>query len=205
VDAVPQGRRKGAPHQARGVASTPGSGSGNRIRERSLTDEPCVVERAAQPYLKITCQVTAGVPAAVDTAFPALFGWLGSRGLAPSGPPFIRTTEIDRGGQPLELEVGVPVAEAVSGEGEVESDTLPAGRYLTLLHVGPYRSRTEPDLEDARAALLRFAEERGIVCGRPTDRGEALECSVEHLRVGPVDTPDHSKWETEFAYLIVDG
>lgn len=31
-----------------------------------------------------------------------------------------------------------------------------------------------------------------------------MTCCVEHFRVGPVDDPDHSKWETEFAYLIVE-
>jgi effector-binding domain-containing protein len=173
-------------------------------RPHTQTSQPSVSERAAQPYLKITRQVTAGVPAAVDEAFPALFAWLGARGVAPAGPPFIRTTEVDRGGEPLEIEAAVPVDEAVSGDGEVEDDTLPAGRYLTLLHAGPYRSRTEPGLGDARASLLRFAAERGIAFGRPTDRGEGLACSVEHLRVGPAETPDHSGWETELAYLIVD-
>ncbi len=173
-------------------------------RPRSAASKPSVSQRAAKPYLKITCQVTAGVPAAVDEAFPALFAWLGTRGIAPSGPPFIRTTAVDRGGEPLELELAVQVDEAVSGDGEVEADTLPADRYLTLLHVGPYRSSTEPDLEDARASLLRFAKEKGIAFGTLTDRGEALACSVEHLRVGPAETSDYSRWETEFAYLILD-
>jgi hypothetical protein len=64
---------------------------------------------------QITRQVSAGVPAAVDEAFPALFAWLGARGVASAGPPFIRTTEVDPGGEPLEIEAAVPVDEAVSG------------------------------------------------------------------------------------------
>jgi effector-binding domain-containing protein len=168
------------------------------------TPEPRIEERAVQPYLKIRRQVTSGVPDAVDDAFPALFAWLGERGIEPAGPPFIRTLEVDEHGEPLELEVSVPVAEAVSGGREVEADTLPAGRYLTVVHVGPYRSETETDLADARAALLRFARERGIVYSLETARGATLPCAVEHFRIGPVDTPDYSTWETEFAYLIVD-
>jgi effector-binding domain-containing protein len=169
-----------------------------------MTAQPQIEERAAQPYLGITRQVTHGVPAAVDQAFPALFAWLGRRGIEPAGPPFIRTREVDRRGEPLELDVAVPVASAAEGEGEVRADVLPAGRYLTLLHVGPYRSETATDLGDARDALLRYADERGIVYSRATARGAALPCAVEQLRIGPVDTPDHATWETELAYLIDD-
>ena len=51
----------------------------------------------------------AGVAAAVDTAFPELFRWLGERGVEPAGPPFIRLLEVDVDGEPLELEVGRPL------------------------------------------------------------------------------------------------
>jgi RNA polymerase sigma-70 factor, ECF subfamily len=170
-----------------------------------MTDQPHIEERAEQPYLGITRQVTQGVPAAVDRAFPALFAWLGEHGIEPAGPPFIRTCEVDERGEPLELDVGVPVAAPVEAAGEVRADALPAGRYLTLLHVGPYRSETATDLGDARDALLRHADEHGIVYSRATERGAALPCAVEHLRVGPVDTPDHTRWETELAYLIVEA
>jgi effector-binding domain-containing protein len=176
-----------------------------------MTDsrEPRIEVRPQQPYLAIHRHVTDGVPAAVDSAFPELFAWLGERGIAPSGPPFMRFREIDRDGEPLELEVAAPVDEAergpYPGDAPVLADTLPAGRYLTLVHVGPYRSEREPDLAVARARLVGWAAERGLVYSHETDRGHAMTCCVEHFRVGPVDDPDHSKWETEFAYLIVEG
>ena len=166
---------------------------------------PQLEQRPAQPYLAIARRVTDGVPAAVDTAFPELFGWLREHGVEPAGPPFIRYREIDAGGEPLELEAGVPVAAGATGAGQVRADVLPEGRYATLLHVGPYRSTTAPDLADARAALVSWAAEHGIVYSRETERGAALPCCVEHLLIGPVDEPDHSKWETEFAYLVVSG
>jgi effector-binding domain-containing protein len=106
------------------------------------------------------------VPAAIDQAFPALFAWLGERGIRPAGPPFIRTRAIDRSGEPLELDVAAPVEADVQVDGDVRADELPEGDYLTFLHVGPYRSETETDLGDARASLMRFADEHGIVTGR---------------------------------------
>lgn len=167
-----------------------------------MAEQPQIQQRAAQPYMGMTRRVTEGVPAAVDGAFPALFAWLGEHGVEPAGAPFIRTREVDERSEPLELDVGVPVAAPVEPDGDVRADELPAGRYLTLLHIGPYRSQTATDLGDARAALLRHADERGIVYSRATERGALLPCAVEHLRVGPVDTPDHTAWETEVAYLI---
>lgn len=47
--------------------------------------------------------------------------------------------------------------------------------------------------------------ESGIVYSHATDRGSALACCVEHFHVGPVEEPDFTKWETEFAYLIAEG
>jgi DNA gyrase inhibitor GyrI len=163
-----------------------------------------IQDLAAQPYLAIACEVTDGVPAAVDSAFPELYAWLAEHGVVPAGPPFIRTNEIDRDGEPLQIEAGVPVANAGSADDRVHAGLLPAGRYVTLVHVGPYRSETAPDLGAARAALIAWMTEKEITYSHPTDRGSALACCVEHFHVGPVEEPDFTKWETEFAYLIVE-
>jgi GyrI-like small molecule binding domain len=164
--------------------------------------EPQIQERAAQPYLAIVCEVTDGVPAAVDPAFPELYGWLAEHDVVPAGPPFIRTLEINPAGEPLTLEVAAPVANAAAAHDRVHSGVLPAGRYVTFEHVGPYRSETLPDLGAARTALVDWMARHGIEYSRATDRGSALACCVEHFRVGPVEEPDFTKWETDFAYLI---
>jgi effector-binding domain-containing protein len=167
------------------------------------TAEPQIQARAAQPYLAIACEITDGVPAAVDRAFPELYGWLAEKGVAPAGPPFIRTLELDRTGEPLVLEVAAPVANSAAADGRVHAGVLPAGRYVTFVHVGPYRSKTAPDLGAARAALVSWMAENEITHGGATERGSALACYVEHFRVGPVEDPDFTKWETELTYLIV--
>ena len=166
--------------------------------------EPKIELRPAQQYLGIAGEIMDGVPAFVDRAFPELFGWLGEHAVEPAGPPFIRYGEMDADGEPLELEVGVPVnpdvpanldapaSASANGASRVRADALPAGRYLTYLHIGPYRSETLPDLAAARARLLSWAEARGL-----TIRG-----CLEHFRIGPVEEPDFTTWETEFAYLI---
>jgi hypothetical protein len=62
---------------------------------------------------------------------------------------------------------------------------------------------TSPRASAARDRLMRWIADRDIVYSRETERGAALPCCCEHLRVGPVDGPDWTKWETELAYLIV--
>ena len=169
----------------------------------SATREPRVVQRPAQPYLAVAREVTNGVTHAVDGAFPELFGWLRARTVDPAGPPLIRVGEIDHEGAPLTLEVGVPVAPGARGDDHVLVSELPAGRYATLLHVGPYRSATMRDIADARLALVRWTTRRGLVYSRETPRGATLACCVDHLRVGPDTERDHMRWETELAYLIL--
>jgi effector-binding domain-containing protein len=166
--------------------------------------EPQIQQRAPQPYLGIAGRVTDGVPALVDSIFPELYRWLGEQGIEPAGPPFIRFRELDADGEPVEIEVGAPVDGDAAGDGRVRADVLPAGRYLTMLHVGPYRSKALPDLAVARERLTSWAARKGIVYSRETDRGSALPCCLERYLIGPPAEADFSKWETEFAYLVLD-
>jgi effector-binding domain-containing protein len=151
-----------------------------------MTNEPQISERPAFPYIGMRRRVTDGIAAAVDGAFPELFRRLGQAGVQPAGPPFIRFVSVDDEDEPTELELAVPVA------AEAATDTLPAGRYATLVHVGPYRHATEPDLAVARATLQDWAERRGLT----------LSGYLEHYRIGPVEDPDYTKWETELAFLL---
>jgi RNA polymerase sigma-70 factor, ECF subfamily len=166
--------------------------------------EPQIQQREALPYLAIRSEVTNGVPAVADTAFPQLFAWLSRHGIEPAGPPFIRYMEVDRDGEPLEIEVAAPTASGAEADGQVRADSLPAGRYVTALHKGPYRSEQVPDLGDAQAALKSWIEQQGLVTGRPSERGTELPCAVEHYKVGPPMEQDWTKWETELAYLVVE-
>jgi len=171
---------------------------------RGMT-EPQIQQRDALPYVAIRREVTNGIPAVVDIAFPQLFAWLGQHGIEPTGPPFIRYLEVDHQGEPLEIEVAAPVGNgAPEGDDTVRADTLPAGRYATLIHTGPYRHDDVPDLVDAQAALRTWTEQQGIVTGRPSERGSSLAACVEYFRIGPPMEADWTKWETELAYLVVE-
>jgi effector-binding domain-containing protein len=170
--------------------------------------EPTIEQRPEQAYAGISAEVEseAEFRQVVDRSFPELFGWLGSRGIAPAGPPFIRYLELSGEGQPLRFELGAPTREAPDADGPVHAGTLPGGRYLTYLHVGPYTHAEVADLNDARSLLTAWAEREGVSLeSSATPRGMAYEANVEHYRTDASREPDWSKWETELAYLIADG
>jgi hypothetical protein len=59
-----------------------------------------------------------------------------------------------------------------------------------------------PDLGDARAELVAWAQQNGIVYGSETGRGVEFPGALERFLVGPADDADFTSWRTEFAYLI---
>jgi GyrI-like small molecule binding domain len=169
-----------------------------------MRNQPRIVARPAQPYLAVARAVTDSVPGAVEAAFGQLVGWMGAHGVAAAGPPFIRVPEVDREGIPFALEAGLPTAALVPASDGIVAAELPAGRWATLLHVGPYCHDRGAGLDDARLSLVLWAADRGLTYSHPTPRGEALVCCVDHLRVGPGVEPDHLRWQTELAYLILE-
>ena len=162
-----------------------------------MSPEPHITERAAQHYAGIPATVPMdGIGAAVDAAFPELFGWLAAQGIPPAGPPFIRYLVIDMPGE-LRLELGVPVAAPITASGRIQPGILPGGRYAVLRHTGPYDG-----LVASNAALQQWAAEHGI----EFDASAAGEVSTwrgraEHYLTDPSQEPDPAKWETDVAYL----
>jgi effector-binding domain-containing protein len=159
-----------------------------------MPHHPQIERREAQPYVALPRTVPMdGLASAVDRGFAHVFGWLAARGVRPAGAPFIRYLSTDLAPE-LEIELGVPVAIQVPGEGDVRADALPAGDYVTLLHVGRY-----DELLAANAALQSWGRDHGIAWAR---NGGTRWCArVEHYLTNPAEEPDSSKWQTLLAYL----
>jgi effector-binding domain-containing protein len=167
----------------------------------AMSIEPVITQRPAQPYVAIPASVTMQT---LGTVVPPLngevFGWLAANRIAPAGPPFWRYTLIDMPGR-LEVEAGCPVAEAIdSGDGRVVAGMLPAGRYVTLLHVGHPQT-----LEGATGALLEWAAANNLTWDMSASSdGERWGCRLENYLTDPASQPDMSKWETELAFRLAD-
>jgi len=128
-----------------------------------------------------------------------VFAWLGARGVAPAGPPFFKYNVIDMAGE-LEVEGGVPIAQAVEGDAQVISGVLPAGRYATVTHVG------HPDqLLEVTRSLLAWASAEGLKWDMsPADHGERWGSRVEFYLTDPSVEPDMNKWVTQLAFRLAD-
>jgi effector-binding domain-containing protein len=166
-----------------------------------VDEQPQVHERAEVAYASLPVTVTLeGLPGAVDAGFPELFGWLAEHGAEPAGAPLIRYLVMPaRMGDEMEAELGIPVAGGVASSGRVRAGVLPAGRYATLLHTGPYGG-----LVGANAAVQRWAGGQGLVLESSAD-GLRWAGRVEHYLTDPAAEPDPARWQTEVAYLIRDG
>ena len=163
--------------------------------------EPKIEERPEQPYAGIAGEAgdEEEFRSFVDRGFPELFASLGSRGIEPTGAPFIRYLELSGDGRPLRFELCAPTSKPPEADGRV----LPGGRYASYVHVGPYVHAEVDDLADARALLTAWVEREGISLeSAATPRGTAYEANIEHYRTDASREPDWSKWETELAALV---
>jgi effector-binding domain-containing protein len=162
-----------------------------------MATTPEITERAEQPYVAIKADVTMEQLSGLADQLGEVFGWLAGRGVAPAGAPFFRYHVIDMAGL-LTVEAGVPVPAPVEGDGRVVAGVLPAGRYGTALHLGPYDG-----LVGAVDNLLQWADAQGLEWDRSSaDDGEHWGCRLEIYLTDPRQQPDPAKWETELAFRL---
>jgi effector-binding domain-containing protein len=168
-----------------------------------MITEPKLENRSDQHYVAIRTQVTmqelgTGV---IPQLHSEVFAWLGKQGVAPSGAPFMRYLVINMM-EKLDIELGWPVARALSGTDRMDAGVLPAGRYASLVYIGPYEG---DGLIKANAALLDWGAEQGIVWDRWQDEhGDGFGARLESSLKDPGNEPDPAKWETEVAIRLAD-
>ena len=167
-------------------------------QEETMSAQPGIEERAAQPYAAIKGVVTMDSIGAIADRLPDVFGWLYAHGLEPAGAPFLKYNLIDMERQ-LEIEAGVPVV-ATPGQSDntVIFGVLPAGRYATVTYVGH-----PSGLVNATAALLDWAAGQELEWDvTETADGQRWRCRLEVLRTDPNVEPDMDKWETQLAFRL---
>jgi len=158
-----------------------------------------IVEQAEQPFVGITRTLPMSRLSEAADEMPGLFDWLERHGHIPDGPPFLRYLVIDMAAD-MVVQAGVPLHERVSGDGEVEAGVLPAGRYVTAVHVGPYEA-----LYEATTELLRWAEKHDLNFDtHPSPAGEVWGSRLEWYETNPSEQPDPTTWVTRLAFLLAN-
>ncbi len=99
----------------------------------------------------------------------------------------------------LDIELGVPVAAAVAGDGRLQPGVLPAGRYASLIYTGVANGIP------ANGALLEWGARQGLQWDSWADpQGDAFAGRLETFLTEPDDEPDPAKWQTEVAIKLAD-
>jgi AraC family transcriptional regulator len=119
--------------------------------------------------------------------FGKLFMYGTKAGLPIAGFPLCRY--INTGMGLWTIEPAIPMATAVTGEGEMQSGVLPGGPVALGIHGGEYE-----DLPDTNAAIERWIETNGFkVDGAPW----------EHYVTDPTQHPNPADWRTEVYWPLV--
>jgi len=169
-----------------------------------MTNTPQIHRQDEQHYVALHHTVSMdGFSSVIDSGYTELFGWLGAHGLAPAAAPLIRYDRIDMAGT-LDIELAVPLtaadAERAPDDDRIKKGTLPAGRYATLHHVGPYDG-----LIASNEALQEWARQQGVTFDvTPSATGELWGARVEVYTTNPAEEPDPSKLEVEVSYRLAD-
>ena len=142
-----------------------------------LAERPTLAVRAVVPVHEL--------PQAIGAAFGAVARYLGERGEQPAGPPFVAYHTMDM--QALDVEAGFPVFAPVEVLGDIRAGEIPAGKYASCLHIGPYT-----ELRAAYEALNRYVVERGL---------EATGIAYEFYLNDPEKTPPE-ELQTEILFPL---
>lgn len=127
------------------------------------------------------------------------FAWLAQRGISPAGAPFFKYNSFDGRGK-MELEWGAPVPAGMKGDDHVKAGTLPAGRYASAMHTGPFSG-----LREATREVLEWIEANNLELDQKTSRnGESFACRLEIYLADPRAEPDSRKWQTEITMRLMD-
>ncbi len=162
--------------------------------------EPSIVERKAQPYAAVAGIVSMAHIAQIADRFGEVFAFVAEQGMQPAAPPFLKYDVFHPDGR-LEIEAGVPVALQGKDSGEFFFAALPAGRYATLIHTGPYDG-----LMGATEQLLQWVGGRGQTFDVHVldDGSERWASRVEFYPTDPREEPDQSKWVAHLAFRLAD-
>ena len=168
-------------------------------KTRTMVSKPGVCERPDEHYMGIRTQTPfKGMFTVIDKhLFKELRAWMKQEGVEPVGQPFFRFYIINMEGE-MDVEVGIPVATALLGNGRVCSGVLPGGRrYASLVYIGTGYTGS--------GALTRWAIENGLAFDQwDVPKGTAFRARYERYLTDPKIQPLKSKWEVEVAIKLAD-
>ena len=158
---------------------------------------PKIDRRPKQAYMGIrTIAPFKGMSKEITRIADELNKWVDENKIKTSGPPFLRFHVIDMRGF-MDISFGVPVRKALPDNGDVKADSIPAGRYASLIYSGGGIS--------ANRALIEWVRAQGMDFDRwDTEQGDNFRGRYETYLTDPKVEPRKSKWKIEVAIKLAD-
>lgn len=120
-----------------------------------------IVELEAAPTLVVRTRAPVDrLPEVLGPAWGSIMAIAAAAGEQPTDAPFAAFHNGDM--QDLDVEIGFTFARPLAGEGEVQPGTIPAGRAVQCIHVGPY-----DQLGAAYRAIEAYMAEHGLTSAGP--------------------------------------
>ena len=114
-----------------------------------------MVEQAAQPAMSVrTRSSVQDLPQILGPNFGKIMGNIQSSGEQMAGAPFVAYYNMDM--QDLDIEIGIPSSKALPNKDDIKASEIPAGKYATVIHVGPFDK-----MEGTYEALQKWIDENG--------------------------------------------
>jgi len=156
---------------------------------------PEIIELEERPYVALRGKVAMNEISAFADRMRDVVDWLAAKEIAPNDAPFFKYDVVDMEAG-LVMEIGFPVDDLHSGEGEIVTGVLPAGRYATITYHG------HPDgLVNATGDLLAWAEQQGLGWDA---NGDNWTARLEIYRTDPREVPDMNDWDTDLQFKLKD-
>lgn len=134
-----------------------------------------VVEMPAMPALTMRRHsAVQNLPAVLGEAYGKIMQYACSKGFNMPGPAFVVYYNMDM--SDLDIEVGFVAGGAVEGNEAISGSEIPAGPYVTAMHIGPYEA-----MAPLYEAMSAFILEKGLT---------ASGIAVELYYNSPAEVPE---------------
>jgi effector-binding domain-containing protein len=128
-----------------------------------ISTKPVVSQSPPRHVLSQHAVVSLGdLPTTLGRAFGALYAELARAGVEPDGPPFVIYNNLPAADEEWDIDICAPVAAPLEPAEGLAYREMPAGRVVTLLHVGPYET-----LGQAHAQIERFLVDHHMLASGP--------------------------------------
>jgi effector-binding domain-containing protein len=151
--------------------------------------EILVTERSEQTTAVLRERVPMGeMPAFFERAFHATMAAMQAQGVHPVGPPIGKYY-----GMPsdiVDVEAGFPASAAITAADGVTAGTLPGGKVVEAVHVGPFDT-----MQQTYDELTSWVRDQGLVPG---------EVMWETYLSDPEKEPDPATWRTQISWPVAE-